>query len=76
MEQRVARLFDTPQELVQEAVRGFGATSPLGNMWAPYEGVRFYDDAISTTPESTGCLEYFGSDSDAIFGWGGSWPGL
>jgi UDP-N-acetylmuramoylalanine-D-glutamate ligase len=66
--ERVAELFDIPEELVQEAVRGFGGLPHRLEYVGTYEGIRFYDDAISTTPESTlAALSIFGAEIQTLF---------
>ena len=49
----VARLFDVPDKKIEEAVRSFKGLPHRLELVGEFNGILFYDDAISTTPEST-----------------------
>lgn len=49
----VARLLGIPDEVSVKAIKGFKALPHRLEPVGTYRGIRFYDDAISTTPEST-----------------------
>lgn len=49
----VSRLFDIPLPVVHRAVTSFQPLSHRLEYVGTFHGIEFYDDAISTTPEST-----------------------
>ncbi|OGG11268.1 UDP-N-acetylmuramoylalanine--D-glutamate ligase [Candidatus Gottesmanbacteria bacterium RBG_13_45_10] len=49
----VAKLFDISTEDIYEAVKHFVPLPHRLQLVGTFSGIRFYDDAISTTPEST-----------------------
>ncbi len=49
----VAKLLDVPMPTVKEAIREFQPLEHRLELVGIYEGISFYNDAISTTPEST-----------------------
>jgi UDP-N-acetylmuramoylalanine-D-glutamate ligase len=48
-----ARILNIPDETINKAIRSFKGLSHRIEFVGEYYGVKFYDDAISTTPEST-----------------------
>ncbi len=49
----VARIFDIPEEKIVKAVYSFKPLPHRLERVGTFKGITFYDDAISTTPEST-----------------------
>lgn len=49
----VARLLNVPDECIERAVRNFKGLPHRLEFVGEFKSIRFYDDAISTTPEST-----------------------
>lgn len=50
---RVAKIFNISLEVFREAVKAFKPLEHRLEMVGEYKGIYFYNDAISTTPEST-----------------------
>ncbi len=51
----VAKIFDISDEIIKNTVRNFQPLSHRLQFIGKYKNILFYDDAISTTPESTIC---------------------
>ncbi|HUD19686.1 MAG TPA: UDP-N-acetylmuramoyl-L-alanine--D-glutamate ligase [Patescibacteria group bacterium] len=49
----VGKIFDIPTDIMQTAVRAFHPLPHRLELVGIFHGISFYDDAISTTPEST-----------------------
>lgn len=49
----VAKLFNVPDDKIAEAFKNFKSLPHRLEKIGPYKGLTFYDDAISTTPQST-----------------------
>lgn len=49
----VAEILEIPQEKIMKAVKSFTGLPHRMELVGEYKGIRFYDDAISTTPDST-----------------------
>jgi UDP-N-acetylmuramoylalanine--D-glutamate ligase len=49
----VAKLFDVSDEVIANAIKSFKALPHRLEFVGEFSGIKFYDDAISTTPEST-----------------------
>lgn len=49
----VTRLFHVPEEIIASSLRSFNPLSHRLEKVGTFEGITFYDDAISTTPQST-----------------------
>ena len=49
----VARALKIPESAIKKGIRNFKPLSHRLELVGEYKGIRFYDDAISTTPEST-----------------------
>lgn len=50
---KVARILKIPDSAINKAVKNFKPLPHRLEFVGEYEGIKFYDDAISTTPEST-----------------------
>src|SRR3989344_5656968 len=50
---RVARLLKIPESITKKAIKNFKPLPHRLEFIGIFKGVKFYDDAISTTPEST-----------------------
>lgn len=51
----VAKIFDISDEIIKNAVRNFQPLPHRLQFVGKFKDILFYDDAISTTPESTVC---------------------
>ncbi len=49
----VAKILNIPQEKIEEAIKTFKGLEHRLEKVGEYKGITFYDDAISTTPDST-----------------------
>ena len=63
----VARLLDISDEAIKEAIMNFKPLPHRLECAGTFEGITFYDDAISTTPESTMMALEALPDVDTIF---------
>ncbi len=50
---RVAQYLDVENEIITEVIENFSGLKHRLELVGEYNGIKFYDDAISTTPEST-----------------------
>lgn len=64
----VAKLLKINNKIIKEALQTFKGLRHRLEFIGEYKGINFYDDAISTTPESTlAAIEYLGSKLGTIF---------
>ena len=49
----VAKLYEIDEEIIKKALRSFKGLPHRLEFVGEFKGIKFYDDAISTTPEST-----------------------
>jgi UDP-N-acetylmuramoylalanine--D-glutamate ligase len=65
----VSEIFDVKQETARDVLRDFSGLPHRLEMVREFEGVRYYNDSISTTPESTiAAIEAFEENKVLILG--------
>jgi len=64
----VAKIFKIPADVISKAIKNFRCLEHRLELVGNYQGITFYDDAISTTPESTiAAIEVFKDKLGTIF---------
>lgn len=63
----VARIFKVPESLVEKAIKEFRYLPHRLEFVGEYKGIRFYNDSLSTIPETTiAALNFLGADVQTL----------